>query len=245
MSAARPVAPDAVHVWRGYRATTKAPADFAAFLGTVFVPACALLQPKAGLRAFVPSLLPEGGKPPGVPDQTALMFWADQQAYNDAFKTVAVRAYTNLHGDAYGPPSQAQFPVVLGSAIVPEQPYHLLTAETDWMLGSVDHFVGARSPTQSTSDFLSSVGTWASTYHGSPPAGVDGALVCAGNDYVVFWEHSPEAGDGPRPTGLEAVSQPVFVKSAVPFVPPAGLWDEWEGMDLTANDCVNMQLDRP
>src|SRR5437870_879803 len=101
----RPVAADSVHVWRGFKAASTTYDNFATFLGNVFVPACSLLQPNAGLRAYVPSMTSQENKPAAVPDQTALMFWADQAAYTNAFKTPAVRAYTNLHGGAYGAPS--------------------------------------------------------------------------------------------------------------------------------------------
>ncbi len=243
----QPVAPDSVHVWRGFKAQQTSYADFTKFLGSVFVPACALLQPNSGLRAYVPSMVPQSGKPATVPDQTALMFWATQQAYQDAFKTVAVRAYTNLHGGAYDTKrSSAQFAVALTAQVIAEQPYYLFDRPVDWMLGNVRHFIGARPAAQSSSDFLEVIGNWAAMYQ-KQPADVDGALLCAGADYVVFWEHraSPQGAALSLLGGLARLSTPCLDKIADNYVMPAGLWQPWTGIDLTQNDCINIQLARP
>lgn len=49
-STSYPVPPNSVYVWRGSRPATLSYDGFAAFLSTVFVPACVLLQPPIGLR---------------------------------------------------------------------------------------------------------------------------------------------------------------------------------------------------
>lgn len=246
-AAPQPVAADSVHVWRGFRAPVKSYADFARFLGNVFVPACALLQPNAGLRAYLPSMPAQEGKPASVPDQTALMFWATKQAYTDAFNTVAVRAYTNLHGDVYDTSrSSAQFPVPFAGQVAPEQPYHLFDAPADWMLGTVRHLVGARPTAQPAAEFLDAVAAWAAGYQSAQPGGVDAALLCAGDDYVVFWEHRPGEDDGDRSSlaGLAALVTPYLDRTAEPLA-PEGLWENWAGWDLVVHDCANVQLRRP
>lgn len=240
-----PVSPDAVHVWRGFKAAQKSDADFAKFLGQVFVPSCALLQPNAGLQAYVPALVTQPGKPSGTPDQTALMFWRDQPTYQDAFNKVAVRAYTNLHGDAYDTKiSSAQFPKAFALPMVAEQPYYLIGKPADWMLGSVRHFVGARPAAQASPDFLAAVSKWAATYQGKIATGVDGALLCAGNDYVVFWEHRT-SGNGAPLDDLAKLAPPCLNKDAEIYAMPATLWQDWPGIDLTQHDCINIQLARP
>ena len=243
----RPIAPDTVRVWRGYRGPDKSYADFASFLGSIFVPACALLQPRAGLVAYLPSMMSQDGKPATVPDQTALMFWATEQAHDAANGTVAVRAYQNLHGGAYDTStSSSATPAAFDGAVVAEQPYHLLNGEADWMLGVVRHFVGGRPDAQDPGAWLAELGTWASDYAEKPPAGVDGALLCAGVGYVAFWEH---AADGAATAGLEldqlaSLATPYLSKTAESVAPGAGLWDQWSGWDLTQHDCMNVQLDR-
>lgn len=240
-----PVAPDSVHVWRGYKAPQKAYADFSKFLGTVFVPSCALLQPNAGLCAYVPTMVPQTNKPAGVPDQTALMFWVDQDHYSGAFKKVAVRAYTNLHGDAYDTKiSSAQFPIVFAGEVKGEQPYFLVDQKADWMLGHVYHFVGARPQSQSPADFLAAIAKWATGYSAHRSPAIDNALLCAGNDYVALWEHS-SAADTPFGEGIDGLATSCLNRVAENYVPPATLWDDWPGIDLDTHGCINIQLVRP
>lgn len=243
-AAGRAVAPDSVHVWRGFRAPGKSATDFASFLGSVFVPACALLQPEAGLRAYLPSLPKTAGKPDSVPDQTALMFWATQQAYHDAFETVAVRAYTNLHGDVYGPGSSAQFPVALGSSLVAEQPYYLIDQTADWMLGHVRHLVIARSPSAQPQAFLGEVYAWADELRNQPPSGIKGAIVCAGQSYAAAWLLGEPRGDDPF--GSLAKLGPVWLDAEAECTElPADLWTAWPGLQLAYPSCLNIQLKRP
>ncbi|HEU5108852.1 MAG TPA: hypothetical protein VFT95_09875 [Micromonosporaceae bacterium] len=242
VSDVRPVPADAVHVWRGYRGAAVSPKAFVDFLSTVFVPACALLQPAAGLHAYLPAL--PAAPVTGVPDQTALMFWTDQQAYRDAFATPAVRAYTNLHGDLYGPPSSAEFPVPFAGDLVAEQPYHLLTAPADWMLGGVHHVLGGRPTGTAPADFRAGLARWARTYQTDLPSGVDGALLVAGDGYAAFWQHGPGPAVDP-PAGLAELLVLALDASAQPLSLPGGLWDRWPGLDLPEGAVVNVALDRP
>lgn len=246
--APRPVAPDTVRVWRGYRAADKSYSEFASFLGTIFVPACTLLQPNAGLCAYVPSMMSQDGKPATVPDQTALMFWATEEAHDAANGTPAVRAYQNLHGGAYDvTKSSSAPPAPFDGSVAAEQPYHLLNEPADWMLGAVRHFVGAPPEGQDPDAWLAEIGVWASDYAAGPPSGVDAALLCAGTGYVAFWEHAPGPGAAPSDAlaQLGRLATPYLSKDAEPIAPAGGLWDQWPGWDLTEHDCMNVQLDRP
>ncbi|HEY2116465.1 MAG TPA: hypothetical protein VGJ51_15315, partial [Candidatus Angelobacter sp.] len=245
------VAPNSVYVWRGFKAATSSYADFAAFLGSVFVPACALLQPAVGLRAYLPTMVPQAGKPPAVPDQTALMFWATPESHNLATQAIAVRIYQNLHGDAYDmvrsklPEVPVAFPAA--APLQAEQPYYLLNQEADWMRGSVHHLVGARRADLSAADFLNQGYQWASNFVQQPPKEIDGALLCCGNDYLVAWVHGV-AGKNDLSTSLDALAK--LTATVLNVAPqalklPAGLWDSWKGLDLSQNACINIQLRRP
>ncbi len=247
-----PVPPDSVYVWRGFKSPSNTYAQFAQFLGSVFVPACALLQPAVGLRAYLPTMVPQDGKPAPVPDQTALMFWATPAAHDLANNAIAIRIYQNLHGDAYDMtrsklPEVPVAPPVSPASLQAEQPYFLFDQPADWMQGKVFHLVGARRADLTAQAFLAAAGTWATAFKAKPPAGVDAALVCVGNDYAVAWVHSRDG----KPklavalSGLTALTVPVMQASPVSKPLPAGLWNDWPGLDLTKDTCLNLQFARP
>ena len=247
-----PVPPNSVYVWRGFRSASTSYAQFAQFLGSVFVPACALLQPAVGLRAYLPTMVPQDGKPDAVPDQTALMFWATPGAHDLAARAIAVRIYQGLHGDAYDMARShtPEVPVSIASAngaLVAEQPYHLLDQPADWMLGSTHHLVGSRRPDLAPDAFLAQVYGWAAAFRAEPPGGVDGALLVCGEGYAAAWVHSPLAGAEPCAAvdPLAALTVPVLYAAARVLELQAGLWNDWPGLDLTADACLNIQLVRP
>ncbi len=250
-AASYPVAANSVYVWRGFKPATLSYADFASFLGTVFVPACVLLQPAIGLRAYVPSMVPQTSKPTAVPDQTALMFWRTPAAHNEAKAAIAERIYSNLHGDVYDMvrSSLPEVPLPFDQSVatlVAEQPYYLLNGVADWMQGSVHHLVGARRADLSAADFLAAVAEWAKSFQQTPPPGVDGALLCCGNDYVVGWLHGGNDSTPLQPLfdGLASLTQTVLSADALSFDIKAALWDDWPGLDLSTAPCLNMQFAR-
>jgi len=247
-----PVLPSSVYVWRGFKSATQTYAQFAQFLGSVFVPACALLQPAVGLRAYLPTMVPQDGKPAALPDQTALMFWATPAAHDLANQAIAVRIYQNLHGDAYDMARShtPEVPVSIAAAagtLTAEQPYFLLDQPADWMLGAAQHLVGARRAALPAADFLAQAYAWAAAFRARPPAGVDGALVCCGNDYAVAWVHGPRRSPklDAALDGLAALTVPALRAAPRALDLPAGLWSAWPGLDLTQDTCLNIQLARP
>jgi hypothetical protein len=250
-----PVPPGCVYVWRGFMAPPPQTYEkFAGFLGTVFVPACALLQPPVGLRAYIPTMVPQKGKPVAVPDQTALMFWATANSHDLANGTLAVRVYQNLHGDAYDMTRSnlPEVPLALPSfpnAMKAEQPYYIFDQTADWMQGKVYHVVGARPANVNAAAFIQSVFQWAKAFRTEAPKDIDGALVCCGNDYVVAWAHSKQATkkSGSVLNGLLALANPQLNTVAKSLTIKAGLWSKWQGIDLTdaQTPSFNIQLQRP
>jgi hypothetical protein len=183
------VPPDAVRVWRGFRLGTLMPADFLQALGTIFIPVTAQLQSLYGLTAYLPTV-PPTSKPAGVPDEIALVFYRTQQAYNDTSQIVAGRAYSSLHKTIFAfPASLSGFPALLGSACVPDQPYHLFTQAVDWQHGFTQVFVGARPDSVATGDFNNNLLTFFQREQKRPGPGLDGAIFCTTRDYVLYWEH--------------------------------------------------------
>ena len=246
-----PVPPDCVYVWRGFRAPNMTQDQFANFLGSTFVPACALLQPAVGLRAYVSCLVPQTTNPAAVPDQTALMFWADPGAHDLATRSLAVRIYQNLHGGAYDMTRShtTEVPIALptaGGALTADQPYHLLDGAADWMLGTTHHVVGSRSDSTDVETFLATLYSWASEFRTSPPNGVDGALIAVGNDFAVAWVHGPDPNVdlAPAVAGFTASVELVLAVDPPKKQVVRTLWDDWPGLDLTAEPCLNFQFPR-
>jgi len=245
------VLPNSVYVWRGFMAAGSNYDVFAGFLGSVFVPACALLQPPVGLRAYLPTMVLQAGKPPAVPDQTALMFWATPESHDLAVQAIAVRIYQLLHGTAYdmGRSKLQEVPVALPAAggLQAEQPYSLLNNKADWMKGTVHHLVGARRADLSPSDFLGAAYQWSADFARQHPKEIDAALLCCGNDYLVAWVHgpNPECDLTKSLDGLTALTAPVLSATPQPKKLGAGLWDSWKGLDLTKDSCINIQFHRP
>lgn len=250
-----PVPPTAVYMWRGFMAPPPYTyQQFISFLGSVFVPACALLQPPIGLRAYITTFVPQKNKPANVPDQTALMFWATPQSHDLAKSTLAERMYENLHGATYDMKrsSTPENPIALPAdrkSFSVEQPYYLYANDADWMLGKSHHVVGARPNHISPDDFQSSIFQWCSTFKDKAPAGIDAALVCCGNDYAVAWVH---ATIPVRNFGSVLKDFASLVNVQLSIAPrsinlTAGLWNKWGGLDLTQlkNTSLNIQLNRP
>jgi hypothetical protein len=241
-----PVQPNSVRVWHGFRAPDLSYEEFANLLGTVFIPTGTLLQPRAGLCAFLPTMTRQTDKPEEVPDQTALMWWTTEQQHDLAPRCQAVRAYQALHFAYDETRSKSRPPVPFEGSAAAGQSYHLFTQEADWMLGTVRHFVGG--PREAGPGWLDAVGRWASDYVASEPGAVDGALLDVADGYVAFWEHYPDADAPPSPAldQLAELATPSLSKAAEPIAPGGGLWDEWPGWpDLGEEDCWNIQLDRP
>jgi hypothetical protein len=247
-----PVPPDCVYVWRGFRAPNLTQDQFASFLGSIFVPACALLQPDVGLRAYVSCLVSQAGKPAAVPDQTALMFWADPGAHDLATRSLAVRIYQNLHGGAYDMARShtTEVPVALpptGGTLTADQPYHILDDAADWMIGATHHVIGCRSESTDVETFLATLHSWASELRARPPTGVDGALIAAGNDFAAAWVHGhdPDVDLSAALAGFTAAVEPFLAVAPIRKPVSTTLWDDWPGLDLIAEPCLNFQFDRP
>jgi len=231
--------PDAVRVWRGFRAESMTPADFFSRLGSVFIPATVEMQVEAGLFAYlptVPAALP--GKPPGVPDETAILFWESQDTYQEGFERLAVRTYTLTHAAVYTQESRADFPLRFTGQLEFDQPYYLVDAAADWMRGGVLHVVGGRDPGLAPEDFRSEV---TQALEGvQKDETLQGAIICISADYLVYWQlgGSEDLSTLKSCCGWSAAFQPQRTSL------PAGLWDIWSGMTVASGDSFNMQFTR-
>ena len=187
-----------------------------------------------------------------MPDQTALMFWAIRTSHDLANKALAVRIYQNLHGEAYDmtrshTPEVPECVSAASGSLLAEQPYFVLDQPADWMLGRTHHLVGVRRPDLPAAEFLHQALEVALAVRARPPVGVDGVLVVCGEDYAAAWAHAPRDDVDPAEalSGLAALLVPALDLEVVPLELRSGLWDDWSGLDLSTQSCLNIQLDRP
>jgi hypothetical protein len=233
------IPPNAVRVWRGYRASTISQDDFFTRLGTVFIPSTVEMQIQAGLDTYIPTV-PCGmpNKPDTTPDETAILFWDSQQTYTDCFKLLACRTYTLTHAACYTPQSGAAFPVLFNGTLTAEQPVYLIDKPADWMHGKVTHVIGGRPANVQPAAFINNVAAALKTIQTS---GVDGAIACAGNDYVVYWvlgDKKNSAGAIAKLCDWNTIAKPKNTTLT------KGLWDVWPGMTVKPGNSYNMQFKR-
>jgi hypothetical protein len=237
-----PVPANAVHVWRGYRAAGTSPSSFLTQLGETFIPSATIMQPPIGLRAYLPGAFSSESLPSGVPEETALLFWDSQAAYAATSKTLSGRVYTNTHWRTYDMSlSSAAFPASLASPLVVDTPYMVLENAVDWMTGSACQlFLALPSPPD-----LGALATWAQGVASSPPAGLTGAYLLAGQSYILWWElWSGEPSDALR-TELAANGTVIANGPNVPAVINGPFEGTWAGVTIAAGDMFNMQFNRP
>ena len=248
MSTTTLVAPDAVRVWRGFRAPTMNQDTFFDRLGTVFVPSTVKMQVDNGLEGYLPTILADlPNKPETVPDETALIFWESQQTYWNAFNTLATRTYTLTHAAVYkAPDSGADFPARFEGALSQNKPVYLFDRPADWMRGRVKHLVAARPDKQTPDAFLTDAGKVLAQIRETVE--LEAAIAVVGADHLVYWELSRPAKLGqPSPSGVTLLQKSDTwsrVFAPAPTFLTVGLWDDWPGMDIRPGNSFNMQFKR-
>jgi hypothetical protein len=245
-STAKPVPPDAVRVWRGFRLAKKlTPDQFVDELRTIFIPATAQLQRLYGLTAYLPTVLPKN-KPEVVPDEIALVFYESQQAYNDTKQIVVGRAYSLLHETVFAfPASQSGFPDLLGSSAFVDNPYHLFTGSVDWQEGFTQVFVGTRQSSTSPQEFLSRLQLFFQEQQRQAASGFDGGVFCISSNWVLYWEHweSERASQiGGRISQLPKLAERVLLQTYVPQKIDSSLTAHYSGLRLEEVDSKSLNI---
>jgi hypothetical protein len=241
-----PVPANAVRVWSGFSAAGSTPSKFLSQLGTVFIPATALMQIQCGLNAYLPSITAGlQDKPGAVPDETALIFWDSQATYYNAFNTLAARTYTLTHGGVYSPESAAAFPTVFKGEVTEAKPVLLFDKPADWMHGFVQHLVGI--PSVAPAGFAGKVSEVLTQIQQAGK--LDGAIALVGEGYLLYWELIQQAAGGPTPpSGIPMLADLLGwhrVFAPAPTFLPISLWDEWAGMSVSGGSSFNLQFERP
>ena len=245
---AKPVPASAVRVWRGFKDPQLATPKFFQDLGQIFVPATVELQWQQGLDAYIPSFPAGKNKPATVPDETAVLFWDSQLAYKNGFNTLAIRTYSLTHNGVYNTQnkiSTADFPGPYADSLVADQSYFFFNKAIDWMQGTVFHLVGGRPAKQKPAQFISALNKWAQDFYTNNPDKAAGAIICASNNYVLFWECIPKAKKaGKGMAALAKLCEVYHNKAAKPQSLAGGLFDNWMGLNVKPGDSYNMQFSR-
>lgn len=237
---------NAVRVWRGYRNAQLDVATFLSYLGATFIPAATLMQPPAGLRAYLPGVFASETLPAGVPEETALLFWDSQSAYQAATgATLGERVYELTHAGTYDLAAcKNGFAAALANPLVSETPYYLFDTPADWMQGNAFQLMVSATV---TAQMLAALGSWAASVVANPPAGLTSAYLCAGEQYIAWWELW-DAAAAPSAALRDALAANGTVLANGPSVPAmltASLEIVWPGITVQAGDLYNMQFNRP
>lgn len=240
------IPPDAVRIWRGFRASGVDPAGFLDRLNIVSVPAMVELQLNIGLDGYIPTVLAGlPGKPETVPDETAILFWDSQQAYHDSFSLLAVQTCALADGVAYMPDiSRGDFPLFFAGTLAAGQPYYLVPRPADWMRGRVRHLIGSRPDELTPAQFRAHLGAALTSIQ--LQAGLAGALACANDDYLLYWELLSDASDTGSDT-IEDLAQFTawnYGVTALSSGVDQGLWEAQPGMQIVSGDSLNIQFRR-
>lgn len=248
------VAPNSVRVWTGYRLPELKQETFFQKLGSIFCPGTVQIQAPVGLTAYLPSVLP-ATKADGLPDEIALVFYREGQTeadntYHLAKKTVGGRAYSDLHQLVFDlARSRSGFPARFTGTVAPEGRYYLFDHRLDWQHGIANVFVGARKREQTTDQFLEMLSRWLRAVQEravQERGGPDGAIAVTSADYVVFWEHWPNAEAASRSTigELDELTDSAYQQSIPPYNLPAGLWDVDDGVKVLGGESFNFRFGR-
>jgi hypothetical protein len=243
------VSPDSVRVWRGFRLPGLELTEFYKKLGAVFIPATVLMQIQAGLHSYTPAI-PAGidGKPATVPDETAILFWETQNTYSEGFGLLAVRTYTLTHNGVYqtaNNQSRADFPIHFTGSLTTNTPVYLINQPADWMHGSIKHFIAARPTKLDTNAFVADVAKVLMEIQATKK--LEGAIACISDDYFVYWELANASANQPNsgiPLLSSILSEWNHAFNPIPTDIPAGLWDQWKGLEVGQGSSFNMQFKR-
>jgi hypothetical protein len=239
---------DSVRVWRGFRLPSLEPAKFYLDLGSIFIPVTVQIQRLFHLAAYLPAVLPPV-RPDGLPDEIALVFYRTQQDYTNAALAAGGRAYSLLHSAVFNLApggSLSGFPTAFAGNSAREQPVHLFPESVDWQTGFAQVFVGARRASTDPDLFLKGAQTFCQSLIQNRPQGLEAAIVVVASDYLLFWEHWPDAtvAQTSRIGELTQTASEVMFEIYTPTAVPTALDGAWPGLQVTGGEALNAQFDR-
>jgi 5-methylthioadenosine/S-adenosylhomocysteine deaminase len=239
-----PVAPGAVRVWQGYRNALSHDA-LRENMGRVLVPGAVNLQAPLGLTACLAALLPEG-KDPAVPDAVGLDVFETRLVADRTPRSAAGRTFALLGGALFDRErSAAAFATPFTGALAAGKPVHLLAGTADWQAGVTEVFVGSKPDAMPAEAFLAALSTAASALQSAPPPGLDGAIVSASEDHVVWWQHWRGEPDKTAAVALRLAGIAVAcldTRARTAKSPP--LYWEADGVPIAPGDALNLVFQR-
>jgi hypothetical protein len=239
-----PVAPGAVRVWHGYRNAISCDALREA-MARVLVPGAVNLQAPLGLTACLAALLPED-KDAAVPDAIGLDVFESRLVGDRTPRSAAGRAFDLLGGALFDRErSAAAFPEPFTGALAADRPVHLLAGTADWQAGATVVFVGSRPEAMAAEAFLAALSQAASALQSAPPLGLDGAVVSASEDHVIWWQHWRGEPDKAAAVALRLAGLAVpclDTRARTAKAPP--LYWEADGVPIAPGDALNLIFQR-
>jgi 5-methylthioadenosine/S-adenosylhomocysteine deaminase len=241
-----PVEPASVQVRLGYRNRALPFAGFVERLGGLFIPVTTTLQAPLGMTACLQAVLPEA-RPEAVPDQIALVFFESEAARARLVDSPAGRACQALDETLFDLARRRglDLPAPFSGTLAAGAPVHLFAGKADWQRGTTELFVGTRPEAMSAEAFLAALGGAADSLRTAPPAGLDGAIVVAENDYVLWWQHW---GGAPDPAGavaarLAGVANHLLDTMARPAKAAPLFWPS-AGVAIAPGELINLIFER-
>ena len=243
-----PVPPAAVRVWCGFMAGD----DWRRFLeqlGGVVFPSTVMLMRELGLTAYFPAV-PPADRPPGCPDEVAIVFYESQRTYAETSRSVGGRLYSLLHEPVFRQAkngSWSAFPAPLTEdPLESRKAYHLFDEAVDWHVGLTRVCIGMRQASQpDVASFHEALRRTCWNLK-QDPGPVDAALMAIDDDYFVFWDHRARAGDGDdrHLTRLQQTNQMVMNADAVDTNAHGELFEAWNGIALRGGECLRLTFER-
>lgn len=209
---------DAVRVWWGYKRPEVSNQSFDNSLGNVFIPVTVQQMSPLGLESYLPAVLPED-KPSSVPDEIAIVFYKDQNTYQNSRATVYGREYQLLHRALFnfdkknGEVSTSDFPALFEDKLEPGKPYSLFPKlDTDWQSGTAKLYVGVPLDGQSREQYMDSIKSVLQEIQTHPNPNLDGVIVRVSDKFITYWEHynNKDNSDGKNMDALSKITKSVM-----------------------------------
>ena len=119
------------------------------------------------------------------------------------------------------------------------------------MISDVHHLVAQKSPDQAPSDFIEMILNWAKSIQTNKPEGLNGAILCADDDYTAIWLCWEAGADQTNLIEELASETKVWLNmESSKYKMTVGLWNNWsidgktDGCTQVFSSSLRIQLDR-